>query len=108
MLTCLFFVVAAIIEFAVVLHLKVRSEQNEMHDKVVSSKKLFASLKEEHKIAGTLIETDKLLSLVDDAIKGERSKFINQAHKIDYLVLLVFGLLFFDFNGIYWMYYLLY
>ena len=79
-----------------------------MYDKVVLSKQLFASLKDEHKIADTLMETDKLLSLADDAIKGERWKFIYQAHKIDYLALLVFGLLFFVFNGIYWVYYLLY
>ena len=65
-------------------------------------------MKSEGDVSEGLIKTDKpVLVMNDDSIKKERRNFLYNAHKIDYVALIVFVLSFSIFNGIYWLYYLL-
>ena len=78
-----------------------------MHE-MVSSGKSFSNNKSENNISEELIKIDNpVVFQTEDTIKKERRKFLSKSHKIDYVALIVFMLLFFVFNGIYWLYYLL-
>ena len=112
----MFFVVAAMIEFAVLLHLRCVSDQKVIHE-VVAFEKPFAtqrllfemlqSCKDNIKAAETPTNIENPLDLIDDTIAKERRKFMHNSHKIDCIALSFFPLLFFVFNAIYWFYYLL-
>ena len=94
------------IEFAVLLHLRRTTEQKVMHE-MVSTGKSFSNNKSENNIAEELIKIDNPIFQAEDTIKKERRKFLSKSHKIDYVALIAFMLLFIIFNGIYWLYYLL-
>ena len=75
---------------------------------MVSCEKSFSNMKSEGDVSEGLIKIDKpVLIMNDDSIKKERRMFLYNAHKIDYVALIVFVLSFSIFNGIYWLYYLL-
>ena len=54
----------------------------------------------------SLLNIEKPVYLLEEAINKERRAFIYESHKIDYNALIIFGLLFSVFNGVYWIYYL--
>ena len=58
-------------------------------------------------ISENLLNLDQpIFPIVDEIIKKQRRDFIHISHKIDYIALLMFSLLFFIFNCVYWVYYL--
>ena len=54
----------------------------------------------------SLLNIEKPVYLLEEAINKERRAFIYESHTIDYNALIIFGLLFSVFNGVYWIYYL--
>ena len=103
-------------EFAVLLHLKRKSElkmmyevrKNAMLKSMVPSKKFLTQWNDDKKISESLIKIDKPSELAEDTIKKERKLIRHNFDKIDYIALMIFGLLFSIFNGIYWLYYLIF
>ena len=120
LLTCLFFVTLAIMEFAFLLHLKY-SAQNEVET-------FPTGIKPKRKMLGLLDLTKKKPANFEvnygnrhtfvyqdnnDPIEVEvktksnpRKTFIQKANKIDQIALIVFNCSFLLFNLIYWEYYL--
>jgi len=78
-----------------------------MNEVIASEKSPNANAKEDGRLIEALGKLDKPLLLVDNQIKKERRTFLFKSHKIDYVALIFFGLLFVLFNLIYWLYYLL-
>ena len=100
------------IEFAVLIHLRRNCEHKVLYESVSSEKLLKAhsknlsSLKNGTTTAESLLNIDKPVFLLEEAINKERRAFIYESHKIDYNALIMFSLLFSIFNCVYWLYYL--
>ena len=113
LLTCLFFVVGAMIEFAILLHLRRTSDEKVF-------KEYFSSLEKPYKNNGELDgnnTSDDLLKhelhvdpkpVVKNPMKWEKRNIVYNSHKIDYIAIVAFGVLFCAFNVIYWVYYLMF
>lgn len=135
LITCLSLVVAAMIEFAILLHLLRSSEERAMYQSADTTAALTEPEKPETSLLSSgnqkpeenfqlrknlnqdvggntngdsLLYTEKIThKRVDDATQKERRTFMKNAHNIDYFALLFFSLLFCIFIIIYWLYYLL-
>ena len=115
LLTCLFVVVVAMIEFAVLLNMRricehkvlfqiVSSEKDQSHQ---SNSRKLCNMNNGANISENLLNLDQpIFPIVDEIIQKQRRDFIHISHKIDYIALLMFSLLFFIFNCVYWVYYL--
>ena len=103
-------VVGAMIEFAILLHMK-RTCEHRVLDEIVSSENtnLFEpNCRDELgvKNSESLLHSDKKFVVLEAAIKKERTTYLYQSHKIDYIAFLIFGSSFLIFNFCYWNYYL--
>ena len=104
------------IEFAILLHLKRASEHKVMYH-IMSSEKnrslktnstTLSYMKDGNNISESLSDLDKSVALMDKTLELERRTFLHNSHKIDYIALFVFVLMFSMFNCAYWAYYLLF
>ena len=93
------------IEFAILLHLRRVSEEKVMRE-ILSPERPYPNLENDGNVSDGLLGTKTSTPPVDNNIKKERRTFLSNSNKIDYIALFVFGLLFFIFNSIYWVYYL--
>ena len=107
LLICLFFVVGAMIEFAILLHLKRRAEENLL-------KENFTTEGYNGKVDTDVTTSSDLLGRNENAtiklvgpISKSRSTFLATSNKIDNYAFVGFMSLFSAFNAIYWSYYLL-
>ena len=113
--TCLLVVVGAMIEFAILLYIRRKSEHKVMKE-VTESESYFHQLQqfnrrisnwyETTKISEGVLKFDKPEFLLDDTIKRERRKFLCESNKIDFYALILFALMFILFNVCYWIYYI--
>ena len=109
-------VVGAMIEFAVLLHMRrncehkvlyeIVSKNNVYEEEFASNSKQHSNLKNGSSTAENLLNLEKPVFMLEDTIKKERRAFTYKSHKVDYIALLIFGLLFSIFNGFYWIFYL--
>ena len=107
-------VVGAMIEFAVLLHLRRNCEHKVLFEIVSSDKeeilatnsKQHSNLKNGSSPSENLLNIEKPVFMLEDTIKKQRRAFTYKSHKIDYIALLIFGLLFLIFNCFYWIFYL--
>ena len=112
LLTCLLVVVGAMIEFAVLIHMRRSCEHKVLYENDSSEKihrtnsKNHSSLRNGNMTADSLLNIEKPVFLLEEAINKERRAFIYASHKIDSNALIIFGLLFSVFNCVYWIYYL--
>ena len=97
------------IEFAILLHLRRNSEEKVL-SKFYKTTELFpvTAEAEANNTSEDALKNDKSVSLVNKSVKKEKRNFVYNSHKIDYIALVIFGLLFCAFNSIYWVYYLLF
>ena len=119
----MFLVSGAMVEFAILLHLKRNREKSLLH-RIGSSEKnpMFKShtseylnVKDENNISESLLNLDKSYIYptiyisnkhFDETIKNAKRTFLHNSHIIDYTMLFLFNLLFFMFNCFYWVYYI--
>ena len=120
LLICLRVVVGAMIEFAVLMYKKRKSEHTVLGEMANLEKDLI-NLKSWNRnvqawneaivvgnISESVLNFDKQEARLDETIIKERRKFLCESNKIDYIALFVFALLFLNFNVVYWAYYLLF
>ena len=97
------------IEFAILLHLR-RTSEEKVLNKFYKATELFPNTTEAegNNTSEDLLRNEKSAPLVNKSIKKEKRNFVYNSHRIDYIALVIFGLLFGAFNSIYWVYYLLF
>ena len=114
LLTCIFFVAGAMMEFAVLLHMK-RNVEIQLQNVVSlgikkqshkNSTRSLTNFKEEANGKRYLLNSAKSNGLLDSVNIKEQRKFLKWAHQIDYSALFIFNILFFLFNCGYWIFYL--
>ena len=124
LLICLLVVVGAMIEFAILMYMRRKSEHKVL-TQMAQSERYLLNLKawqrkistwNEAMVSGTTLgnsvldqdksDPDKLDK--DDNVKKERWKFLCESNRIDYIALLIFAILFINFNVVYWVYYLVF
>ena len=112
------------IEFAILMYMRRKSEHKVL-TQMASSERYMLNLKawqrkistwNEAMVSGTTLgnsvldqdksDPDKLDK--DDNVKKERWKFLCESNRIDYIALLIFAILFINFNVVYWVYYLVF
>ena len=119
MLICLLAVVGAMIEFAILMFMRRKSEHKVLTE-MANTQKYECNLKNwqrnittwnETLVVGKLTESvmnfDKPASPLDEIITKEKRKFLCESNRIDYIALCVFAFTFLNFNIVYWVYYLL-
>ena len=103
------------IEFAVLLHLKRRSEtivsqfayKSSMKRRPPALKTILNSDGDAENVMDDLLNTATPSLENDESIKKERKLFLRKTKRIDYMTLFVSSMTFTLFNCIYWIYYLL-
>ena len=98
------------IEFAILLHLWRTSDEQEQNGYFSSLEKGFSTITEmdTNTTSEDLLKNDMPTTLVKNPLEMKRRNVVYNLHKIDYIAIVVYGLLFFAFNGVYWVYYLLF
>ena len=98
------------IEFAILLHMRRTSDEKEYIGYFSSLEKPFANNTEMdgNNTSEDLLKNDMPTTIVKNPLKVKRSNIVYNSHKIDYIALVAFGLLFCAFNGVYWVYYLMF
>ena len=98
------------IEFAIVLHLRRTSDEQEYNGYFSSMEKPFSNNTEMdgNNTSEDLLKNGMPTTLVKSPLKMKRRNVVYNSHKIDYMAIVAFGLLFCAFNGVYWVYYLLF
>ena len=81
--------------------------ENDSSEKIHrTNSKNHSTLRNGNMTADSLLNIEKPVFLLEEAINKERRAFIYASHKIDSNALIIFGLLFSVFNCVYWIYYL--
>ena len=95
------------IEFAILLHLRRTSDERVLNE-FFALERPYLNMEVDGNTSEDLLKNnEKSTPLAKKSIRKERSTFLYQSHKIDYIALVVFGILFCAFNVVYWCYYLL-
>ena len=123
LLICLLVVVGAMIEFAILMYMRRKSEHKVL-TQMAQSERYLLNLKawqqkistwNEAMVSGASIgnsvmddktnpdKTDK-----NDNVQKEKWKFLCESNRIDYIALMIFAILFINFNVVYWVYYLVF
>jgi hypothetical protein len=113
---CVLYVAAAMIEFAVLLHLKRTSETIENQDvsslnieRIQPPSKILLNVSEDNE-NGTEepLNVEKFTVQDDEVVRKQGKLFLRKTKRIDYITLFVSSMTFCLFNCIYWIYYLLF
>ena len=101
------------IEFAILLHLRRTSDEKVFKEYFSSLEKPYTNNTE---VDGNNTSDDLLKHelhvepkpVVNNPMKWEKRNIVYNSHKIDYIAIVAFGVLFCAFNVIYWVYYLMF
>ena len=124
LLICLLVVVGAMIEFAILMYMRRKSEHKVL-TQMASSERYLLNLKAwqqqisswneamvtENAARNSVLDKDIPNSdKIDknDNVQKEKWKFLCESNRIDYIALLIFAILFTNFNIVYWVYYLVF
>ena len=98
------------IEFAILLHLRRTSDERVFREYFSSLDKPYTNNTEMdgNNTSEDLLKNDVSKTIVKNPLKMERRNIVYNSHRIDYIAIVAFGVLFCTFNGIYWVYYLMF